>query len=172
MARVRGARIWWRSCPTGRQILRGRRLCKAAASSQAVPKEPSNQPGPDAAAAALDFQRHQQRSHLELQGLQDKLSATCSICGAAKQRRSAAKEGSHPHSEQKIARTPGAHTFLSLEGGYYADLLDYGKAQCERRSAIRSTRLLRAIWSIDHVPLQESQFRNSSAGFQGFAQLQ
>ena len=48
----------------------------------------------------------------------------CPLCLSAKQRRNAAEVGSHPHGEEKCARTPGLHSFSDLPT--YLDFVDYG----------------------------------------------
>lgn len=51
----------------------------------------------------------------------------CAICLQAKQRRDVAKAGSHPHSEDKCAPTPGLHGFTDMLT--YLDAIDYGAQQ-------------------------------------------
>ena len=52
---------------------------------------------------------------------------TCKICAAAEQRRDFAEAGSHPHSEDRCATTPGTHSFGDVPT--YVDSIDYGAAQ-------------------------------------------
>ena len=62
------------------------------------------------------------RAKLALYGA-DAIRWNCDLCKSVKRRRRAAKKGSHPHSEDKIRRTNGAHTcgFVAV----YWDVQDY-----------------------------------------------
>ena len=73
--------------------------------------------------AAEDKVQHVDRARLVLHGA-DGNKCGCDLCKAVKHRRHGAKAGSHPHSEEQIRQTDGAHSVGCV--AVHWDVQDYG----------------------------------------------